>query len=62
MEKSLEKTCGTRVAWIDSLFGTRGAALSGVTSGVLAHRSGDGWQAPSQASPGEEMLMLTCLS
>lgn len=61
MEKSLAKTSGRRVAWIDSLFGTRGAALNGVTLGVSAHRSVDGCKAPSQASPGEEMLMLTSL-
>lgn len=56
----MEKTCGTRVAWIDPLFGTR-AALNGVTSGVLAHKSGGVWEAPSQASPGKEMLMLMSL-
>lgn len=42
MEKSLEKTRGTRVAQINSLFGNRGAPLNGVTSGVLTHKSGDG--------------------
>lgn len=61
MEKSLEKTGGTRVAWMDPLFGIRGTAVNGVTSGVLEHKSGDIWAAPSQASCGEEMLMLTSL-
>lgn len=61
MEKSLEKTCGRRVAWVDSLFGTRGAALNAVTSGVLAHKTGDDWEAPSQANPGEDILGLTSL-